>query len=154
MGDLRQLHTLDLEEQKRESSCSRGEMLRRPAFFSVVSPVNLVLSTTSIRSCQHCRLGTDTACWLSMRIDARPYFPQVFKNAQNTEFRFLEHEPPTLLAWPYNKFSLLKKQTNKNRTKSCLLHPTSFNYSGMPSIIFTVTMFYKLYYEIGIITKI
>ena len=115
MGDLRQRPTLDLEEQKRESSCSSGEMLRRPAFFSVVRPVSLVLSTTSIRSCQHCRLGTSTACWLSIRIDARPYFLKSSKMHKILSSGFLSMSHPFFLLGPTTNVSLLKKQTRKQK---------------------------------------
>ena len=108
MGDLRQRPTLDLEEQKRDSSCSSGDMLRRPAFFSVVRPVSLVLSTTSIRSCQHCRLGTSTACWLSIRIDARPYFLKSSKMHKILSSGFLSMSHPFSLIGPVINLSLLQ----------------------------------------------
>lgn len=115
MEDLRQLPTLDLEEQKRESSCSSGEMLRLPAFFSVVSPISLAVSMTSIRSCQHCSLGTDTACQLSMRIYARPYFLKSSKMHKILSSGFLSTSHPFFLLGPTINFSLLKKQTSKQK---------------------------------------
>lgn len=59
---------------KRRIYLLRWEMLIPPTFIRKVSPVALALSTAITWSCQRCRLGTDTACWLPMRIDARPSF--------------------------------------------------------------------------------